>query len=150
MHTSSRALLELRQLSDLGSFVAGAACNGAHYTNGIDRDVIACGQDVANVAEAAAGFTHAELRDNGDYYFSITIPSLIVATCGGGTGLATQRECREVMGCYGPGKVRRLAEIVAATVLCGEVSLGSAIVADEWVSSHEAYGRNPPAEIGGR
>ena len=47
-----------------------------------------------------------------------------------------------MLGCYGQGKVRKLAEIVAATVLCGELSLGSAIVADEWVSSHEQYGRN--------
>jgi len=66
----------------------------------------------------------------------------IVATHGGGTGLPTQRECLEVLGCYGKGKVLKLAEIVAATVLCGELSLGGAIVADEWVSSHESYGRN--------
>ena len=149
MHTSSRALFELRQAVELGE-LRGRRSEQWRPLHERHHRVIACGQDVANVAEAAAGFTHAELRDNGDYYFSITIPSLIVATCGGGTGLATQRECREVMGCYGPGKVRRLAEIVAATVLCGEVSLGSAIVAAEWVSSHVAYGRNPPAEIGGR
>ena len=71
-------------------------------------------------------------------------PSLIVATYGGGTGLATQRECLEVLGCYGAGKVRKLAEIVAATVLCGELSLGSAIVAEEWVAAHDIYGRNRP------
>ena len=47
-----------------------------------------------------------------------------------------------MMGCYWTGKVRRLAEIIAATVLCGEISLGTAIVADEWVSSHDQYGRN--------
>jgi len=94
------------------------------------------------VAESSAGFSYGELRDNGDYYFSITIPSLIVATYGGGTGLPTQRECLEVLGAYGQGTVRKLAEIVAATVLCGEISLGSAIVADQWVSSHEALGRN--------
>ncbi len=128
MRTTTRELFEQRQLSNLGGFLAGAASNGAHYANGITAMFIACGQDVANVAEAAAGFTYAELRDNGDYYFSITIPSLIVATCGGGTGLATQRECLEVLGCYGPGKVRRLAEIVAATVLGGEISLTSAVL----------------------
>jgi hydroxymethylglutaryl-CoA reductase (NADPH) len=105
---------------------------------------IATGQDVANVAESRAAFVHAELRPNGDYYYSITIPSLIVATYGGGTGLATQRECLEMLGCYGNGKVRKLAEIVAATVLCGELSLGSAIVAEEWVKAHDAYGRNRP------
>jgi hydroxymethylglutaryl-CoA reductase (NADPH) len=146
MHTTGTALYRQRQLSNLGTLLGGAVNNGAHYANGITAMFIACGQDVANVAEAAAGFSYTELRDNGDYYFSITIPSLIVATCGGGTGLPTQRECLEVLGCYGPGKARKLAEIVAATVLCGELSLGSAIVADQWVSSHEEYGRNPPAQ----
>ena len=66
------------------------------------------------------------------------------ATSGGGTGLPTQRECLETLGCYGTGKVHRFAEIVAATVLCGELSLASAIVSDEWVSSHDRYGRNRP------
>jgi hydroxymethylglutaryl-CoA reductase (NADPH) len=99
---------------------------------------------VANVAESSAGFSYGELADNGDYYFSVTIPSLIVATYGGGTGLPTQRECLEALGAYGQGRVLKFAEIVAATVLCGELSLGSAIVADEWVSSHEALGRNRP------
>ena len=91
-----------------------------------------------------AAFVHTELRDNGDYYYSVTIPSLIVATYGGGTGLATQRECLEMLDCYGSGKVNKFAEIVAATVLCGELSLGSAIVAEEWVEAHDLYGRNRP------
>jgi hydroxymethylglutaryl-CoA reductase (NADPH) len=103
---------------------------------------IATGQDVANVAESSAAFVYAERRDNGDYYYSVTIPSLIVATYGGGTGLATQRECLEMLDCFGAGKVRKLAEIVAATVLCGELSLGSAIVAEEWVQAHDLFGRN--------
>jgi hydroxymethylglutaryl-CoA reductase (NADPH) len=67
-----------------------------------------------------------------------------VATYGGGTGLPTQRECLELLGCYGAGKVRKFAEIVAATVLCGEISLGSAVVAEEWVDAHERLGRNRP------
>ncbi len=145
MHTTGAALYYQRQLSNVGCLLAGAVNNGSHYANGIAAIFIACGQDVANVAEAAAGFSYTELHDNGDYYFSITIPSLIVATCGGGTSLPTQRECLQVLGCSGPGKVRKLAEIVAATVLCGELSLGSAIVVDQWVSSHESYGRNPPS-----
>jgi hydroxymethylglutaryl-CoA reductase (NADPH) len=73
---------------------------------------------------------------------AITIPSLIVATYGGGTGLATQQECLRLMGCAGKGKVNKLAEIIAATVLAGEISLGSAISSSDWVSSHEKYGRN--------
>jgi hydroxymethylglutaryl-CoA reductase (NADPH) len=48
------------------------------------------------------------------------------------------------MGCYGQGKADRLAEIVAATVLAGDVSLGSAVLAGDWVTSHERLGRNRP------
>ena len=59
-----------------------------------------------------------------------------------GTGLATQRECPELFGCYGTGKVLKLAEIVAATVLCGELSLGWAILAEQWVTAHDLLGRN--------
>ncbi len=146
MHTSAERLYRLRQLSNMGSLLGGAVSNGAHYANGIAAMFIACGQDVANVAESSAGFNFTELRDDGSYYVSITIPSLVVATYGGGTGLPTQRECLEELGCYGPDGARAFAEIVAATVLCGELSLGSAIAADEWVSSHDAYGRNRPGE----
>ena len=66
------------------------------------------------MSESHAAHAYVELRENGDYYYSITIPSLICATYGGGTGLATQRECLEMMDCYGSGKALRFAEIVAA------------------------------------
>ncbi|ARU56460.1 hydroxymethylglutaryl-CoA reductase (NADPH) [Oleiphilus messinensis] len=144
LNTSSQAMYRQRQLSNMGSIMSGAVNNGAHYANGITAMFIACGQDVANVAESSAGINYAEIRDNGDYYLAITIPSLVVATYGGGTGLPTQRECLNVLGCYGRDRVYKFAEIVAATVLCGELSLGAAVVADEWVSSHDAYGRNRP------
>jgi hydroxymethylglutaryl-CoA reductase (NADPH) len=144
MHSSSDLMFAARQVSNLGGFMSGVNNNGAHSANGITALFIATGQDVANVAESSAAFVYAELRPNGDYYYSVTIPALIVATYGGGTGLATQRECLELLGCYGAGNVRKFAEIVAATVLCGELSLGSAIVAEEWVSAHDLYGRNRP------
>jgi hydroxymethylglutaryl-CoA reductase (NADPH) len=145
MRSSSEVMYRARQVSNLGGFMSGVNNNGAHSANGITAMFIATGQDAANVAESSAAFVYAELRENGDYYYSVTIPSLIVATYGGGTGLATQRECLELMGCYGAGKVNKLAEIVAATVLCGELSLGSAIVAEEWVNAHDLLGRNRPS-----
>jgi hydroxymethylglutaryl-CoA reductase (NADPH) len=145
MRSSSEVMYRARQVSNLGGFMSGVNNNGAHSANGITAMFIATGQDAANVAESSAAFVYAELRENGDYYYSVTIPSLIVATYGGGTGLATQRECLELMGCYGTGKVNKLAEIVAATVLCGELSLGSAIVAEEWVNAHDLLGRNRPS-----
>ncbi len=144
MHVSTELVYRARQIATLGSYMAAANNNGSHSANGITAVFIACGQDVANVAESSAALAYAELRPNGDYYYSITLPALIVATYGGGTGLATQRECLEVLGCYGEGKVRKLAEIVAATVLCGELSLGAAVAAEEWVSSHDRLGRNRP------
>ena len=144
MRSDTELMYRARQVSNLGGFMSGVNNNGAHSANGITALFIATGQDVANVAESSAAFVYAERRDNGDYYYSVTIPSLIVATYGGGTGLATQRECLEMLGCYGAGKVRKFAEIVAATVLCGELSLGSAIVAEEWVEAHDLFGRNRP------
>jgi hydroxymethylglutaryl-CoA reductase (NADPH) len=142
MRIDSASLFQARQVSNLGGFMSGVNNNGAHSANGVTAMFIATGQDVANVAESSAAFVFDELHENGDYYYSVTIPSLIVATYGGGTHLATQRECLEMLGCYGKGKVRKLAEIVAATVLCGELSLGSAIVSEEWVPAHDLYGRN--------
>ena len=142
MHTSGKAMFKQRQLSNMGTFLANSNNNGSHSANGLTAMFIATGQDVANIAESSAALTYSELKENGDYYWSITIPSLIVATHGGGTGLPTQRECLEMLGCFGKDKVNKLSEIMAAVVLAGEISLGSAIVANEWVSSHEQFGRN--------
>ena len=142
LRTTGQKLVRARQVSNLGGFMSGVNNNGLQSANGIAAMFIATGQDAANVAESSAALGFSELLPNGDYYGSITLPSLIVATFGGGTGLATQRECLELLGCYGTGKVRKFAEIVAATALCGELSLGSAIVAEEWVTAHDLYGRN--------
>ena len=144
MHADVDMLWRARLVSNLGGFMSGVNNNGAHSANGITAMFIATGQDVANVAESSAALNFSEVLPNGDYYVSITIPSLIVATYGGGTGLATQRECLELLGCYGADKVNKLAEVVAATVLCGELSLGSAIVAEQWVHAHDLHGRNRP------
>jgi hydroxymethylglutaryl-CoA reductase (NADPH) len=145
MRTTPEQMFRARQLSNLGGLMSGVNNNGNHSANGIAAMFVATGQDVANVAESSAGLVYAELLADGAYYYSITIPALIVATQGGGTGLPTQRECLELLGCYGTGKVRKFAEIVAATVLCGELSLGSAIVAGDWVGAHERLGRNRPS-----
>ena len=144
MRTTPGQMFQGRQLSNLGGLMAGVNNNGNHSANGITAMFVATGQDIATVAESSAALVYAELLAGGAYYYSITIPALIVATYGGGTGLPTQRECLELLGCYGAGKVRKFAEIVAATVLCGEISLGSAVVAGEWVGAHERLGRNRP------
>ena len=144
MGVDTETLFWARQIQMAGSFLVGSANNGAHAANGLTAMFIATGQDVANVSEAHAAISYTQLLPDGNYYWSITLPALIVATYGGGTGLATQRECLEMLGCYGSGKVHKFAEICAAVVLAGETSLSSAVLAGDWVTSHDQLGRNRP------
>jgi hydroxymethylglutaryl-CoA reductase (NADPH) len=142
MRVEPAQLAKHSQISNIGSILSGANNNGAHSANGLTALFIATGQDVANISESSAGVLYTELTPEGDLYMSITIPSMIIATYGGGVGLATQRESLEMMDCYGKDKVKKLAEIIAGVVLAGEISLASAISSSDWVSSHEQYGRN--------
>jgi hydroxymethylglutaryl-CoA reductase (NADPH) len=142
LHVEPEMLLRHGRAAALAEFMGGVGSNGLHTPNAVAAMFIATGQDVANVAEASNTLVNAEPTEAGDLYFSLTIPSLIVATHGGGTGLPTQRECLRVLGCDGPGQARKLAEIVAAVALAGELSLASAISSREWVSAHERMGRH--------
>ena len=144
MGVDTAALFHMRQISQTGAFLAGSANNGAHSANGLAAMFIATGQDAGNVAESHAAIVYSQLQPDGDLYWSITIPSLIVATYGGGTGLPTQRECLNILGCYGNGKADKLAEICAGVALAGDLSLSSAILRGDWVSSHDRLGRNRP------
>jgi len=144
MDAETESLYQHYKASMIGAMLSGAINNGCHSANAITAMFIATGQDVANVAESAAALMYADLTPEKDLYMSITLPSLIVATCGGGTGLPTQRECLEALDCFGVGKVRKFAEIVAGTVLAGEISLAAAISSLDWVSSHDHFGRNDP------
>lgn len=142
LRVSPEGLHEHANVANIGSFLSGANNNGLHAANAVAAMFVATGQDAANVAESSAAVVHTEVTATGDFYLSITLPSLIVATHGGGTGLPTQRECLEILGCTERGSVAKFAEIVAGTVLAGELSLASAISSLDWVSSHEQYGRN--------
>ena len=135
-------LLRWRNIANTGAILAGSNNNGQHSANGIAAMFIACGMDVANVAESSAAILYADLLPGNNYYYSLTIPALIVGTFGGGTGLPTQTECRRILGCEGKDKAKKHSEIVAATALCGELSLMAAILGKHWVSAHEKYGRN--------
>lgn len=130
------------KISDINAFFGGLDSNGAHPANGLASLFIACGQDEANVAESHATIGNVTLLDDESLHVSVTIPSLIVATYGGGTGLPTQRECLKMLDCDGAGNVKKFAEIAATVVLAGELSLGAAISASDWVTSHDELGRN--------
>ena len=145
MRSTPSCMYRARQVSNLGGFMSGVNNNGAHSANGITAMFIATGQDVANVAESSAAFVYAELRDE---------RRLLLL---GHDPVADRRDLRRRHRPGHPARVpraarllrrrarsRKLAEIVAATVLCGELSLGSAIVAEEWVEAHDLLGRNRP------
>ncbi|GAC14628.1 hydroxymethylglutaryl-CoA reductase [Aliiglaciecola lipolytica] len=142
MKVDTKMLAGATTLANTGALMAGAAYNGPHSANGIASLYIATGQDEANVVESHAGMLSHQLLDNGDFYLAVTLPSLIVATFGGGTGLPTQNECLQLLGCVGKDKANKFAEIVAATVLAGDISLACAVIAGHWVSSHDKMGRN--------
>ena len=144
LHTTPAGLFDMWHHTMLGHIQANAIGYNGHYANGLAAIFIACGQDVANIANSAVGITNLEVTEDGDLYASVTLPSLTVATVGGGTGLGTNRECLEMLGCAGSGHAAKLAEIVAATLLAGELSMGGAIASEEFVEAHETYGRNRP------
>lgn len=141
LKTTPEALERYAQAAVYGSALSGTLGIQAHFANGLAALFIACGQDAACVAEAATGTVRLETTDNGDLYASATLPNLIVGSVGGGTALPTQRECLELMDCYGAGKAGRLAEITATVCLAGELSILSALAEGHFTSAHERLGR---------
>jgi hydroxymethylglutaryl-CoA reductase (NADPH) len=146
MRVTPRQIVDVWHDTVIGHLQANAIGFNAHYANGLAALFIACGQDVANVANAAVGITDYELTADGDLHASVTLPSMTVATVGGGTGIGTSRECLAMLGCSGGGHAPKLAEIFAATLLAGELSMAAAIGSGEFVAAHETYGRNRPVE----
>jgi hydroxymethylglutaryl-CoA reductase (NADPH) len=144
LHVEPKQLADLWHRTVLGSLHASTVGYNGHFANGLTAMFIATGQDVANIANAAVGINSLEVLDDGDFYASVTLPSLVVATVGGGTALGSSRECLQLLGCFGPGRAAKLAEIMAASLLAGELSIGAAIASGEFVAAHEQYGRNRP------
>jgi len=141
LHTTPEMMMEYWKMSFVGGVQSGSIGVQGHYANGLAAIFIACGQDAACVSEAAMGITRVDVVNNGDLYISVTLPNLIVGTVGGGTGLPTQSECLALLGCKGDGTARKFAEICAATVLAGELSIMGALAAGQFASAHQAYGR---------
>ena len=141
LKTSPQLMEDYWRTSFIGAVKCGAIGAQGHFANGLAALFIACGQDAACVSEAAVGITRMELTKDNDLYCSVTLPNLIVGTVGGGTGLPTQRECLEMMDCFGAGRARKFAEICAAVCLSGEISIIAAMSAGHFASAHERLGR---------
>lgn len=118
----------------------------AQVSNCIAAIFLACGQDIADLSTSQTAFSMCEITEDGDLYTSIYLPNLLVGTVGGGTNLGTQRECLDILGCYGTGKVNKFAEIVAAAALAGELVTTAAIANGTFVDAHATLGRNKPQD----
>jgi len=129
IHVTPLQMVRYGHAAMLGGTQSGSIGVQGHYANALAAMFIACGQDAACVAEP------------GDLYASVTLPNVIVGTVGGGTHLPTARECLAMLGCVGDGTARKFAEICAATVLAGEISIMGALASGEFARAHAKYAR---------
>jgi hydroxymethylglutaryl-CoA reductase (NADPH) len=144
LRTTPGKIADMWHRTMLAQTFSGVTGYTGHAANGLTALFVACGQDVANITNSSVGLTSIEETEEGHLYASITLPSLTVATVGGGTGLGTSTDCLDMLGCRGSGHATKFAEIAAATVLAGELSFGAALASDDFVKAHEKYGRNRP------
>ncbi|MBN1560387.1 hydroxymethylglutaryl-CoA reductase [candidate division KSB1 bacterium] len=147
LKTTPARIVDLNIKKNLyGSIIAGGLRSAnAHFANMLLGFYLATGQDAANIIEGSQGFVTAQVRGQ-DLYFAVTLPNVIVGTVGAGKGLAFVEENLAKLGCREerqPGENgRRLAVIAAATVLCGELSLLSALTnPGELMRAHERLER---------
>ncbi|MFT5822510.1 MAG: hydroxymethylglutaryl-CoA reductase (NADPH) [Crocinitomix sp.] len=141
LKTTPAKMYDYWRTSFMGAVKCGAMGAQGHFSNGLAALFIACGQDAACVSEASVGITRMEIMEDGSLYCAVTMPNLIVGTVGGGTSLPTQRECLELMECYGVGNAKKFAEICAGVCLSGEISIIAAMSAGHFASAHQKLGR---------
>ncbi len=141
LKSSPEQIVKYWQASTLALIQSGAVGAQGHIANGLTALFIACGQDVACISESFVGLTRMELTSDGNLYASLSLPSLMVGTVGGGTGLPTQNEALQMMDCAGAKKVRKFAEICCAVALTGEISIAAAMSVDHFTQAHQSLGR---------
>ena len=121
-----------------GSMMSGSMGFNAHFANIVAAFYAATGQDIAHVVEGSLGITTAEVTDDGDLYFSVYMPDVMLGMIGGGTKLKTQREAINITGA---ADVNELAEVLVAAVLAGELSLLASITEKTLGRAHKTLGR---------
>ncbi|WFD28407.1 hydroxymethylglutaryl-CoA reductase (NADPH) [Malassezia nana] len=140
----------------VGSAMAGSVGGfNAHAANILTAMYLATGQDPAQNVESSNCMTLMEAVNGGqDLLVSVSMPSVEVGTVGGGTGLPPQRAMLELLGVQGPHKetpgahAQRLARIIAAAVMAGELSLMGALSAGHLIKAHMQHNRSAPATPG--
>ncbi|KAI0047708.1 hypothetical protein FA95DRAFT_1492178 [Auriscalpium vulgare] len=151
LKTTVDALCNLNTKKNLvGSAMAGSIGGfNAHAANILTAVFLATGQDPAQNVESSNCMTLMEPTNKGeDLLVTITMPCIEVGTVGGGTVLGPQQAVLEMLGIKGahpthPGQnAQRLARIIAAAVMAGELSLLSALAAGHLVRAHLVHNRS--------
>lgn len=107
------------------------------HNNVLPAIYIAAGQDPATLCESSYAQNSFDLdSEKNTLRWDVHLPNVNVGTVGGGTGLPTQRECLEIMGCHGGGKVNKFAELCAVASLANEISFWGSVCAQEWINAH--------------
>lgn len=146
LHATPRAMENYWRMSAIGGTLTGTIGVQGHYANGLAALYLACGQDVACVAESAIGVTRFEVTAADELYACVTVPNLIVGTVGGGTSLPSQQACLELMGLAGSGHARAFAEVCAGLLLAGELSIIGALASGEFTRAHQRLARGRDSE----
>lgn len=141
LHATPEQMVDYWKVSAIGGGPSGTLGVQGHFANGLAALYIATGQDAACVAESAMGVTRFELNNEGGLYAAVTLPSVMVGTVGGGTGLPSQRACLELMGLYGSGNSSALAEVCAGLLLAGELSIIAALATGDFTRAHKKLAR---------
>jgi len=141
LHATPEQLVNYWRVSALGGVLSGTLGVQGHFANGLAALYIATGQDAACVAESAMGVTRFEINAAGGLYAAVTLPSIMVGTVGGGTGLPSQKACLELMGLHGTGKSAALAEVCAGLLLGGELSIIAALATGDFTKAHKKLAR---------
>jgi hydroxymethylglutaryl-CoA reductase (NADPH) len=141
LHTSPKHMAEYWCAGALGGVMSGTTGVQGHFANGLAALYLACGQDVACVAESATGVTRMEVTDEGDLYTSVTLPNIIVGTVGGGTNLPSARACLDILGLAGSGNSEAFAELCAGIVLAGELAIIGAFCSGDFAAAHRSLSR---------
>jgi len=139
LHTSPQSMEKFYRVSTLGGIQSGAIGMQGHFANALTALFIACGQDVACVAEASIGITDMYVTEEEELHVSVSLPNLTVGTIGGGTHLPTARECLNILDCYGKDRAQKFAEICTVTALAGEISIIASLTAGDFGRAHATF-----------
>lgn len=142
LNCEPQQLVEGMRMANYGSALANIVGINLHLANALTAIYLATGQDCACVSENAIGLLDSMyLHDTNSVKVVLTMPSITVGTVGGGTILPQQQVNLGLMNCLGKDSSKRLAELVCASALALEISLGAAIAANEFAQAHLRYGR---------